>query len=135
MSQMNRVSIVRNDFPEKDTGIQMYVKLKGLKDKKGKKEANKQKTNKITPKEDREYKSTWEFQHPLCVLHIKYILQYYLQLFLYNYNPILYLEKYKKGGHFDHVKINRNDSKPNSAHTHTEIHNCILFLSNMLRAV
>jgi hypothetical protein len=35
MSQKNRVSIVRNDFPKKDTGIQMYVKLKGLKDKKG----------------------------------------------------------------------------------------------------
>jgi hypothetical protein len=58
---MNRVSIVRNDFPEKDTGIQIYVKLKGLKDKKGGKEANKQKTNKITPKEDREYTKNMGF--------------------------------------------------------------------------
>jgi hypothetical protein len=39
MSQLNRVSIVRNDFPKKDTGTQMYEKLKWLKDKKEKEES------------------------------------------------------------------------------------------------
>jgi hypothetical protein len=54
MSQLNRVSVVRTDFPKKDEAIQMYVKLKGLKDKKWNKEAYKQKANKIN------LKKVWE---------------------------------------------------------------------------
>jgi hypothetical protein len=39
MSQLNRVSFVSNDFLKKNTGIQMHVKLKGLKNKRGKEES------------------------------------------------------------------------------------------------
>jgi hypothetical protein len=45
MSQLNRVRIVRTDFPKTDEGIQICVKLKGLKNKKKKrKRINKKQT-------------------------------------------------------------------------------------------